>query len=136
MGQGTATSQAQMGNQNAANLSNLWTQNANAQGAAGMAGANARQSGILGVIQAGTNVLSDRRLKTDIKNIGTHKTGIGLYSWKYKDMPDDFPVEQAHLADWGKYSTGVMADEVMEVMPEAVINIGDYYAVNYSMLEA
>jgi len=136
MGQGTALNQAQMGNQNAQNLSNLWTQNANAQGAAAMAGANARQSGVLGVIQAGAKAMSDRRLKTDISRIGTHESGIGIYSWKYKDMPDDFPIEHAHLAEWGSPSTGVMADEVMEVMPEAIIKVGDYYAVNYSMLGA
>jgi hypothetical protein len=136
MGQGTALNQAQMGNQNAQNMSNLWTQNANAQGAAGMAGANARQSGLLGLVQMGTNILSDRRLKTDITRIGTHESGIGMYSWKYKSMPDDFPIEHAHLAEWGQPATGVMADEVMEVMPEAVVRVGNYYAVNYAMLGA
>lgn len=136
VGQQMATGQQQAGAQYAGNLSNLWTQNANAQGAAGMAGANARQSGILGLIQAGTNVLSDRRLKADIKRIGTHKTGAGIYSWCYVDMPEDFPVEYASMAKWGQNAIGVMADEIKEIIPEAVMKVGQYDAVNYSMVDA
>lgn len=44
---------AQAGQQYAQNQGNLWTQNANAQGAAGMAGANARQSSLTGLANLG-----------------------------------------------------------------------------------
>lgn len=65
---------------------------------------------------------SDRRLKTDIERIGTHKLGIGLYKWTYL---------------WGEKSTGVMADELEKVMPKAVLtNPFGFKMVNYSMLEA
>lgn len=62
---------------------------------------------------------SDRRLKSNIIKIGTHDTGIGVYEYDIR----------------GKRERGVMADEVMEIMPEAVI-LGDdgYYRVNYRKL--
>jgi hypothetical protein len=46
-----------MGANYANNQGNLWTNNANAQGAAGMAGANARQSGLWNGINLGAKVL-------------------------------------------------------------------------------
>ena len=45
--------QSQAGQQYAQNQSNLWTQNANAQGAAGMAGENARNSSLTGLANLG-----------------------------------------------------------------------------------
>jgi len=62
---------------------------------------------------------SDRRLKRDIRRIGTHRLGIGLYEWTYV---------------WGERARGVMADEVETVLPEAVLTINGYKAVNYAML--
>jgi hypothetical protein len=62
---------------------------------------------------------SDRRLKKDIKRIGTHKLGIGLYEWTYL---------------WGKKAIGVMADELRKVMPEAVTNFFGYDMVDYLMI--
>ena len=54
MGQGGFLGQAsQAGTQYAQNQGNLWTQNANAQGAAGMADANARRSSITGLANLG-----------------------------------------------------------------------------------
>ena len=49
---------------------------------------------------------SDRRLKRNIKRIGTHRLGIGVYEFDYI---------------WGEHAVGVMADEVETVMPDAVI---------------
>lgn len=63
--------------------------------------------------------LSDRRLKRNIKRIGTHRLGIGVYSYDYV---------------WGQSDIGVMADEVLEVMPEAVSMFGEYMAVDYGKL--
>jgi hypothetical protein len=56
----------------------------------------------------------------NIHRIGTHRLGIGIYEYDYV---------------WGEHSTGVMADEVKTVMPEAVIRGADGYdRVDYSKL--
>lgn len=52
-GQSTASTMGGLGANYAMNQGNIWTGMANAQGAAGMAGANARQSGLLGVLNLG-----------------------------------------------------------------------------------
>ena len=63
---------------------------------------------------------SDRRLKTNIQLIGKHDNGMNIYSWDYV---------------WGEHSRGVMADEVEEMMPEAVVmHPTGFKMVNYSML--
>jgi hypothetical protein len=63
---------------------------------------------------------SDRRLKKNIKRIGTHVLGIGLYTWDYL---------------WGAPFAGVMADEVEQVMPEAIVmHPSGFKMVNYEML--
>jgi hypothetical protein len=68
---------------------------------------------------------SDRKLKKDIKRIGTHDLGIGIYTYHYKDG-HDLPKE---------LQVGVMADEVEKIMPEAVITMADgYKAVNYALI--
>jgi len=69
---------------------------------------------------AGTFAMSDRRLKTNIKLIGKHDNGMNIYSWDYI---------------WGEHSRGVMADEVEQIMPEAVVmHPTGFKMVNYSML--
>ena len=71
---------------------------------------------------------SDRRLKTDIQRLGTlDKWGIGVYSFKYID---------AFKSEYGdKTYIGVMADEVEQVLPEAVVTMDNgYKAVNYEMV--
>ena len=68
----------------------------------------------------GAAIASDRRLKKNIKRIGTHVLGIGLYTWDYL---------------WGQPFSGVMADEVEQVMPEAVVtHPSGFKMVNYEML--
>lgn len=86
-----------------------------------VAGANAGLSGLFSLGAAGITKYSDRRLKRNIRRIGTHSLGIGLYEFDYV---------------WGEHATGVMADEVREVMPSAVGNVGGYATVDYSMLGA
>jgi hypothetical protein len=62
---------------------------------------------------------SDRRLKRNIERIGTHPLGIGIYAYDIFD----------------RHEIGVMADEVLQVMPEAVVTMpSGFYAVNYAML--
>ncbi len=67
------------------------------------------------------STFSDRRLKTNIKRIGTHPLGIGIYEFDYV---------------WGEHATGVMADEVKTVMPEAVTrHPSGYDMVDYGKLK-
>ncbi len=67
-----------------------------------------------------TLIYSDRRLKQNIKRVGTHPLGIGIYEFDYV---------------WGEHATGVMADEVKQVLPEAVIrDASGYDKVDYSKL--
>tara|TARA_R110002051_G_scaffold325625_1_gene429513 strand:- start:19052 stop:20326 length:1275 start_codon:yes stop_codon:yes gene_type:complete len=54
---------------------------------------------------AGMMSFSDRRLKRDIKRIGTLLSGLPLYTFEYI---------------WGEKSVGVMAQDVLEVIPDAV----------------
>jgi len=73
------------------------------------------------------NFGSDRTLKTGIVQIGEHPTGLNLYLFDYKPEYRD---------TWGHgRQFGVMADEVEQVMPEAVsMHPEGYRMVNYGML--
>jgi hypothetical protein len=62
---------------------------------------------------------SDRRLKHDVKRIGETDKGLPIYSFKYKDDPE----EQTRI--------GFMADEVEKRHPEDVGLAGGYKTVNY-----
>ena len=67
----------------------------------------------------GTPTTSDRRLKSNIVRVGTHPLGIGIYEYDI----------------WGMRQRGVMADEVMSVMPEAVtMQDNGYMAVFYDKI--
>lgn len=62
---------------------------------------------------------SDRRLKSDVKRIGTTSQGLGLYEYTI----------------FGERQRGVMADEVEAVMPDAVLtHDSGYKMVRYDML--
>lgn len=64
---------------------------------------------------------SDRRLKHDIKEIGTSHDGMPIYTFKYKGDPQ----EQTHV--------GFMADEVEKKHPEAVgLDPSGYKTVDYN----
>jgi hypothetical protein len=64
---------------------------------------------------------SDRRLKTSIAWVATLPSGLGLYRFKYLWSPVEY--------------VGVMAQEVLEVMPEAVSTGADgFMRVEYRML--
>ena len=69
---------------------------------------------------------SDRRLKDDIEFIGNHH-GINVYEWRWNAL--------AEALGLSGYDTGVMADEVEQIMPEAVGVREGYKTVNYDMLE-
>ena len=64
---------------------------------------------------------SDIRLKTDIRQVGTTLHDLPLYAFRYIGNDDQYE--------------GVMAQDVLKVMPAAV-SVGEngYYRVNYEML--
>jgi len=97
-----ANATAQQG-QYAQNLYNQQAATANAQNA-GLFQLGGSALGAYGMMNAAPLMLSDRRLKSNIKRIGTHKLGIGIY--EYDIM--------------GRHEIGVMAQEVEKVMPEAI----------------
>ena len=68
-------------------------------------------------------LLSDRRAKTDISEVGKTKDGQRIYSYKYKHEGEDGPV---HM--------GLMAQEVEKRKPNAVVTGADgFKRVNYGI---
>ena len=89
----------------------------------GIGSNNAFKSGLFSLgsaaIGAPPGTFSDRRLKSNIVRIGEHPLGIGVYQYDI----------------FGQRDIGVMADEVEQVMPEAVVmHPSGYKMVNYAML--
>ncbi len=83
--------------------------------------------GVLSTATAGGDSLmkppvsSDIRLKTDIEKVGVAANGLPLYTFKYLGSDDVY--------------RGVMAQDVLEVFPEAVSTMPNgYLAVRYDML--
>ncbi len=111
----------------AAQSQGQWDQNMYNQGVGSQ---NAMMSGLFGLGSAGIGAYgamkaaplvaaSDRRLKSNIRRIGEHPLGIGIYEYEI----------------FGERDVGVMADEVEQVMPEAVVvHPSGFKMVNYSML--
>lgn len=90
------------------------------------AAANANPMGALlgaGAQLGAANIKSDPRLKQNIELVGRdERTGLNLYEFAYKDMPHE---------RW----RGVMADEVLQVMPSAVhTNEEGFMSVDYGAL--
>ena len=72
-------------------------------------------------------ITSDERLKENIKLIGKSENGHNLYTWDWNNKAKELGVNDP--------TTGVLAQEVMKYMPEAVIeNDNGYYMVNYGAL--
>jgi hypothetical protein len=82
-------------------------------------------SGLMGL--GGAALMSDIRTKENIKSLGYEYKGLPVYEYEYKP---EWKAEAGH----GKF-IGVMAHEVEEIMPEAVITRPDgYKMVNYGAL--
>jgi len=102
-------------NQNAANTA-ASQQNAGLGGLFSLGGAALQGAGQAGSFGA---LFSDRRLKSNIVRLGTHPIGVGIYEYDI----------------FGGRQIGVMAQELMEVMPEAVIqHPSGYLMVDYGRL--
>lgn len=86
-------------------------------GAAGI-GAMGGMEGLMGLLPF--LGLSERRIKTDIRAVGVLPSGLKVYSFRYI---------------WGgPERLGVMADEVKQIIPHAVFDVGGYDAVNHAAL--
>ena len=92
---------------------------------------NATTSGLFGLggslaSLGGSVLFSDERLKKDIRKVADDPRGFGIHTFRYKwDKADESP------------RIGVMAQEVEEVMPEAVFSLGGaggVKAVDYARL--
>jgi hypothetical protein len=83
---------------------------------------SALSSGLFGLGSAAIG-LSDRRMKMNVRRIGQLDNGLPVYGFRYID-------------GIGPYQIGVMAQEVEDIVPEAVIKIGKdkIRMVNYEKL--
>ena len=73
------------------------------------------------------SIFSDKRLKENIQKIGESKNGHNLYIWNWNDKAKELGIESPTI--------GVIAQEVMKYMPEAVFkDASGYYKVNYGVL--
>jgi hypothetical protein len=87
---------------------------------------NSFMSGLMGLGGAAL-IGSDSAIKQDVKRIGTHERGFGIYEFRYR--PE-------YRETWGPGTyVGVLAHEVQEVLPHAIHRHPDGYAmVNYGAL--
>jgi hypothetical protein len=74
-------------------------------------------------------IMSDERLKTDIKHFSTLPSGVRMYTWKWNK-------EAQRLGAPAKSSMGVIAQEIQKTHPDAVVT-GDhgYLMVNYGKIQ-
>jgi hypothetical protein len=83
--------------------------------------ANNPWNGVMGGLfgSANTAIMSDRRLKTDVSFLG-YLRDLPLYAYRYI---------------WGgPRMVGVMAQDMLRLRPAAVVQMGDYLAVDYGRL--
>jgi hypothetical protein len=124
-GQQAATSGAQLGQQNASGIADLYGQMGNAKASGYIGQANAIGNSIGQIAQLGAMFLSEPSAKTKIELIRRDPDGLGWYRFAYKTEPDTM-------------LEGVMADEVEALRPHALgprLPNG-WRTVNYAMLEA
>lgn len=93
-----------------------------ASNSSGMGGSSSSDSGDSGGGPSGGWDGSDRRLKTEIRRIGTSPSGIPVYIFRYV---------------WGgPLFIGTMAQDLLLIRPEAVMQTASgYYMVNYAKLD-
>ena len=80
-------------------------------------------------IALAASAFSDRRLKVDIKKIGTHSTGLNFYEWEWN--------AKAFVLGLDKHPRkGFIAQEVQKVFPEAVFEGSHgYLMIDYSKIK-
>lgn len=103
-GQQATTAGAQMGQNTANGIADLYTQRGNAKASGYIGQAQGIQQGI-GQLAQMAAMFSDRRLKSNIELVGTDPDGLNWYEYDIG----------------GERTRGVMADEVKELRPHAYI---------------
>ena len=80
-------------------------------------------------IALAASAFSDRRLKVDIKKIGTHSTGLNVYEWEWN--------AKAFVLGLDKHPRkGFIAQEVQKVFPDAVVEGSHgYLMIDYSKIK-
>ena len=80
-------------------------------------------------IALAASAFSDRRLKVDLKKIGTHSTGLNVYEWEWN--------AKAFVLGLDKHPRkGFIAQEVQKVFPEAVFEGSHgYLMIDYSKIK-
>ena len=80
-------------------------------------------------IALAASAFSDRRLKVDLKKIGTHSTGLNFYEWEWN--------AKAFVLGLDKHPRkGFIAQEVQNVFPEAVFEgTHGYLMIDYSKIK-
>jgi hypothetical protein len=72
---------------------------------------------------------SDPDLKTNIRRIGTHSSGLALYKWDWNDTAKKLGADSQN-------NVGIMADEAKDKFPHAVhVHPNGYLAVRYERLQ-
>ncbi len=93
---------------------------------AGVASNNSTMGGLFSLGAAAIPLFSDRRLKRDVVALGEVMPGIGWYAFRYIWDAKESPIR-----------TGVMADEVERLYPEAVLlDASGFLMVDYGALFA
>ena len=71
--------------------------------------------------------LSDTDLKENIKKVGELEPGVGWYTWDWNEIGKSIGAES-------EPAEGVLAQEVLEVKPDAVMVKDGYYTVDYGRI--
>lgn len=113
----------------ASNQGNLRTGQAAAEAGGIVGAANARGDRAKGIVDLGMQLagsFSDPQLKDNIKLIGS-ENNHNIYTWDWNDNALELGLTGS--------STGVLANEVKKVMPEAIkMHESGYMLVNYDMI--
>lgn len=73
---------------------------------------------------SGIFLISDRRMKREVREVGVTPLGVPLYQYSYRHDPR----RRVHV--------GVMAQDVARVLPRAVVDLGPCLAVDYRRVVA
>jgi hypothetical protein len=113
----------------ASNQGNLRTGQAAAEAGGIVGSANARGESARGIVELGAQIagaFSDPQLKENIKFTGNFN-GFNTYTWDWNDKALELGLSGS--------STGVMADQVKVIMPQAInIHSSGYMMVDYDMI--
>jgi hypothetical protein len=88
-----------------------------------------KQPGLFDYLTLGASIkTSDKRLKKNITKMGQLKSGLNVYKWEWKEGAKELGADMNH-------TLGVIAQEVKELFPSAVVKMDNgYYAVKYGEL--